>query len=148
MSISAGAHQLCSAQVWGQFFARRPDRQRLRPARRAERGPGRRVRGLQPERGLGLSLEDDARHGERLGELPIHEVGADDVELHLLEVGVVATWSWLVVLSPFGLAVVWWAWADWSGYTKKKAMDKMDKRKQARIDKQREAIGTGIKRRR
>ncbi|MBK8070899.1 MAG: TIGR04438 family Trp-rich protein [Ramlibacter sp.] len=68
--------------------------------------------------------------------------------LKYLEVGVVATWSWLVVLSPFGLAVVWWAWADWSGYTKKKAMDKMDKRKQARIDKQREAIGTGIKRRR
>ncbi len=68
--------------------------------------------------------------------------------LKYLEVGVVATWSWLVVLSPFGLAVVRWAWADWSGYTKKKAMDKMDKRKQARIDKQREAIGTGIKRRR
>ena len=68
--------------------------------------------------------------------------------LKYLEVGVVATWSWLVVLSPFGLAVVWWAWADWSGYTKKKAMDKMDKRKQARIDKQREAIGTGIRRRR
>lgn len=68
--------------------------------------------------------------------------------LKYLEVGVVATWSWLVVLSPFGLAMVWWAWADWSGYTKKKAMDKMDKRKQARIDKQREAIGTGIRRRR
>ena len=68
--------------------------------------------------------------------------------LKYLEVGVVATWSWLVVLSPFGLAVLWWAWADWSGYTKKKAMDKMDKRKQARIDKQREAIGTDIRRRR
>ena len=68
--------------------------------------------------------------------------------LKYLEVGVVATWSWLVVFSPFGLAVLWWAWADWSGYTKKKAMDKMDKRKQARIDKQREAIGTDIRRRR
>ena len=68
--------------------------------------------------------------------------------LKYLEIGAVASWSWMVVLSPFGLAVAWWAWADWSGYTKKKAMDKMDKRKKERIDKQREAIGTDLRRRR
>jgi small Trp-rich protein len=39
--------------------------------------------------------------------------------LKYLEMAPVATWSWWIVLSPFGLAVVWWAWADWSGYTKK-----------------------------
>ena len=39
-----------------------------------------------------------------------------------LEFGAVAEWSWWVVLSPFALAVAWWYWADWSGYTKKKAM--------------------------
>ena len=57
-----------------------------------------------------------------------------------LEFGPVALWPWWVVLSPFGLAVAWWAWADASGYTKRKAMDKMDKRKQDRINKQRSAM--------
>jgi len=68
--------------------------------------------------------------------------------LKYLEIGPVALWSWWVVLAPFGLAVAWWAWADWSGYTKKKAMDRENARKQARIDKQREQMGLGIKRKR
>ncbi|MDO5625506.1 MAG: TIGR04438 family Trp-rich protein [Pseudomonadota bacterium] len=58
-----------------------------------------------------------------------------------LLVGPVADWSWWVVLSPFALAVVWWAWADWSGYTKRKAMEKEDQRKQDRINRHREATG-------
>jgi small Trp-rich protein len=61
--------------------------------------------------------------------------------LKYLEVGFVAEWSWWVVLSPFALAVLWWAWADATGYTKRKAMEKMDERKQERIDKQKEAMG-------
>ena len=64
-----------------------------------------------------------------------------------LEFGVVAEWSWWTVLSPFALAVAWWTWADWSGFTKKKAMDRENVRKQARIDKSREALGLGIKKR-
>jgi small Trp-rich protein len=68
--------------------------------------------------------------------------------LKYLEIGPVALWSWWVVLAPFGLAVAWWAWADWSGYTKKKAMDRENARKQARIEKQRDAMGLGIKRKR
>jgi small Trp-rich protein len=66
--------------------------------------------------------------------------------LKYLEIGPTAAWDWWVVLAPFGLAVAWWAWADMTGYTKKKAMDRMDERKQARIDKNREAIGTLKKR--
>ncbi len=65
-----------------------------------------------------------------------------------MEIGPVATWDWWWVLSPFALAVAWWAWADWSGYTKKKAMQKEAERKQARIDKNREAMGISGKRRR
>jgi len=61
--------------------------------------------------------------------------------LKYLEIGPVASWSWWVVLSPFALAVAWWAWADASGYTKQKEIDKMAKRKQERIDKQRAAMG-------
>ena len=68
--------------------------------------------------------------------------------LKYLEMGAVAEWSWWAVLAPFGLAVVWWAWADWSGYTKRRAMDRENQRKQARIDKSREALGLGLKRRR
>lgn len=68
--------------------------------------------------------------------------------LKYLEIGPVATWSWLIVLAPFGLAVAWWAWADATGYTKKKAMDRMDERKKARLDKQKTALGMGPKKRR
>ena len=67
------------------------------------------------------------------------------VALKYLEIGPVAAWSWWAVLSPFGLAVVWWTWADWSGYTKKKAMERENARKQARIDKNREQLGLGTK---
>ena len=65
--------------------------------------------------------------------------------LKYLEFGAVAEWSWWIVLSPFALAVVWWTWADWSGYTKRKAMQREDERKQARLEKQREQLGLGTK---
>jgi small Trp-rich protein len=63
-----------------------------------------------------------------------------------LEFGAVAAWSWWVVLSPFAGAVVWWTWADWSGYTKRKAVERENARKQARIEKQREQLGLGTRR--
>ena len=75
-------------------------------------------------------------------------IGIVLILLKYLEIGPVAAWSWLWVLAPFGLAVAWWSWADATGYTKRKAMDRMDKRKQERLDKNREALGLGIKRRR
>ena len=53
----------------------------------------------------------------------------------------VAAWPWLWVLTPFGLAVLWWWWADWSGYTKRKVIEREDRRKQARIDRQRSNMG-------
>lgn len=64
-----------------------------------------------------------------------------------LRIGLVADSSWWWVLSPFLGAVAWWAWADATGYTKRKQMEKMDKKKQERIDKQREALGLKGKRR-
>ncbi|WP_342617282.1 TIGR04438 family Trp-rich protein [Rhodoferax sp. GW822-FHT02A01] len=59
-----------------------------------------------------------------------------------MEFGPVANLSWWWVLSPFALAVAWWSWADSSGYTKKRAMEKEIKRKNDRIDANRENIGT------
>ena len=75
-------------------------------------------------------------------------IGIVLILLKYLEIGPDAAWSWLWVLAPFGLAVAWWSWADATGYTKRKAMDRMDKRKQERLDKNREALGLGIKKRR
>ena len=57
------------------------------------------------------------------------------------EIGPVATWSWWLVLAPFVGAALWWTWADASGYTKRKAMEKMDERKKDRINKHKEALG-------
>jgi len=50
------------------------------------------------------------------------------------------------VLAPFGLAVAWWSWADASGYTRRKAMEREDKRRLDRINKQRDAMGMKRKR--
>lgn len=63
------------------------------------------------------------------------------------QLGPVALWDWWWVLLPFALAAVWWAWADLSGYTSRKAMDREDRRKQARIDKNRSAMGHGPRKR-
>jgi len=68
--------------------------------------------------------------------------------LKMAELGAVGQWSWIAVLSPFGLAVVWWAWADTTGYTKRRAMDKMDKRVAKRREENLEALGMDARGRR
>ncbi len=68
--------------------------------------------------------------------------------LKYLEIGPVTNWSWWVVLAPFGLAVAWWTWADQTGYTKRRAMEKMEQRKRDRIEKNKEALGMAPRRRR
>jgi small Trp-rich protein len=61
--------------------------------------------------------------------------------LKYLDIAPVAQWSWWWVLTPFALTILWWAWADSTGYTKRKAMEKMDQRKKDRLDKQKQALG-------
>ncbi len=61
--------------------------------------------------------------------------------LKFMEMGPVAAWDWWVVLAPFGLAVAWWSWADSTGYTKRKAMEAEDAKRQARIERNRDAMG-------
>ena len=75
-------------------------------------------------------------------------IGVGLLVMKVMEIGAVATWPYYVVLAPFGLAVAWWAWADASGYTKRRAVDKENRRKQARIDKNRENIGLAPKKKR
>ncbi len=66
--------------------------------------------------------------------------------MKFMEFGPVAEWSWLLVLAPFAGAVAWWAFADATGYTKRRAMEAEEKRKQDRIARQKENIGTNFKR--
>jgi len=68
-------------------------------------------------------------------------IGVLGAVLKYLEVGFVAQWSWWIVLIPFALAVAWWAYADASGYTKRRVIEKENLRKQERIDRQRSALG-------
>jgi len=70
-------------------------------------------------------------------------IGIALLAMKYLEIGPVAAFPWWLVLSPFGMAVAWWAWADSSGYTKKKVIERENARKQARIDKNRENMGFG-----
>ena len=61
--------------------------------------------------------------------------------MKFMEIPPVALWAWWIVLAPFGLAIAWWSWADSSGYTKRKEMEREDAKRQARIDRNRDAMG-------
>ena len=68
-------------------------------------------------------------------------IGILGLGLKYFEIGFVAGLSWWLVLLPFALAAVWWWVADASGYTKRKEIEKMDDRRQKRIDRQQETLG-------
>lgn len=68
-------------------------------------------------------------------------LGVLGVLLKYFEVGPVAQLDWWIVLIPFALALAWWSYADWSGYTKRKAVEREEARKQERIDRQRSQLG-------
>jgi small Trp-rich protein len=63
------------------------------------------------------------------------------IALKLAEIGFVSQWTWWLVLSPFAAALVWWAYADSSGLTKKREMDKLENKKLERRRKNMEAMG-------
>lgn len=70
------------------------------------------------------------------------------VFLKYMEVGPFAAIDWWWYLVPFGLTMAWWMWADASGYTRRRAMERMDLRKQERINKNKEAMGIRTNKRR
>ena len=75
-------------------------------------------------------------------------IGVLLLALKWADYGPVGAWSWWIVLAPFACAAAWWAWADASGYSKRRAMDKMQDKKDERRRRNMEALGTGPKRRR
>jgi len=62
------------------------------------------------------------------------------LSMKYFELGMVAEWPWWQVLLPFALAAAWWAWADSTGYTKRKAMEREDKRREERRIRTKEAL--------
>lgn len=74
-------------------------------------------------------------------------IGVLLIVLKLAEFGPIGALSWWWVLSPFVLAVLWWEFADKSGYTKRKEMDKLDERREARRQRSLEALGQADKQR-
>jgi small Trp-rich protein len=62
-------------------------------------------------------------------------LGVALIGMKLAEFGPVAAWSWWWVLSPLAGAVLWWAWADATGFTKKREIDKMEEKKAERRKK-------------
>ena len=68
-------------------------------------------------------------------------LGVLSVLLKYFEVGPVGQWSWWIVLIPFPLAMAWWSYADWSGYTKRKVIERENERKRERIERQRSQLG-------
>jgi small Trp-rich protein len=75
--------------------------------------------------------------------MPMVVIGVLLLLAKYFEFGPFATWSWWVILAPFGLAVLWWEFADSSGWTKKREMNKMEQRKLDRREKAMEALGMG-----
>lgn len=68
-------------------------------------------------------------------------VGVAGILLKYFEIGFVADLSWWIVLMPFAFTLAWWAWADSSGYTSRRAMERDERRRQDRIDRQRSQLG-------
>ncbi len=62
--------------------------------------------------------------------------------LKFADFGPVGQWSWWIVLAPFAGAAIWWAWADASGWSKRRAMDRMQDKKDERRRRNMEALGT------
>ena len=57
------------------------------------------------------------------------------------EWGPMAQLSWWWVAAPFAGAVLWWHFADVSGWTKRREMNRMDERKAQRRDRAMQALG-------
>ena len=74
-------------------------------------------------------------------------IGVIIILLNLAGVGPMAEWTWNLTgdlwkfCVPFGLALVWWAWADVTGYNKRREMEKMEAKRQARREEHLEALG-------
>ena len=76
--------------------------------------------------------------------MPLVAIGAILLLLKLLEIDPVSDWSWWIVLGPFGAAVAWWAYADSTGLTQRRAIKRMAQRKVQRRERDMAALGLNV----
>lgn len=62
--------------------------------------------------------------------------------LEVTDIGGISQLSWWWVVGGFALTAAWFAWADASGLTWRKAQQRMDARQKERVQKQRDALRT------
>ncbi len=75
-------------------------------------------------------------------------IGLALLVMKMTEFGPGADLAWWIVLTPFGLAAAWWAFADSTGLTQRRAIEKMDERKRARRERDMKALGLDVHRER
>jgi small Trp-rich protein len=81
-------------------------------------------------------------------------VGVVLILLNLFGIGPFADWTWNLTgdlwkfALPFVFAIGWWAWSDSSGLTKRREMERMDQKKEARREKNMVALGLDTRARR
>lgn len=66
--------------------------------------------------------------------------------LEAVDMAGISAMSWWWVLGGFAASAAWFAYADWSGLTNRKAMQKMERVKKERLEKQRALLRTPRKR--
>jgi small Trp-rich protein len=75
-------------------------------------------------------------------------IGVAMLVMNFAGIGPVGQWTWSerwwAMLLPFGLAAAWWAFADSTGMTQRKAMDKIDAKREARRQKNMDSMGMGV----
>ena len=68
-------------------------------------------------------------------------IGLVLLALKFFEVGSFANLAWWWVILPFALTALWWSWADWSGYTKRKQVKAENARVASRIQRNKGKLG-------
>jgi small Trp-rich protein len=80
-------------------------------------------------------------------------LGLLQIVLHLAGIGAMGSWNWDFTGDlwkfawPFAAAVAWWTWADKSGYSKRREVEAIEKRKEDRRAENLSALGLSSKRR-
>lgn len=78
-------------------------------------------------------------------------IGVAIIGMNLAGIGPFALWNWEFTgdlwkfCVPFGFAVLWWIWSDWSGLNKRREIERMDAKKRARREENMAALGTGTR---
>ncbi len=78
--------------------------------------------------------------------MPLVIIGVLLAAAKVAGLGPVADWAWWWVLMPFAGAAVWWAVADATGITQRRAMRKMDERKAQRRERAMADLGLDTRR--